>query len=782
MEDKEEKQQEGRDLFAPDSDHFGSQKKEKKKSSGFLSFFKRKKDSERSVAVTNPWDNAPVSDSWHKTLPGTAEEEPLDSAVPNTDARMSPGFWNSPMTGPADEAEYIAAGTGEDGDKSSYKEPLDMSDQEMLPSDGIPPSFGGGEDDTADPESVSVVREESLETPLQDEAEISPTEERLLADESESPVADFGIDLTKPDDDTLDRPVPSISDLDDKRVPDTSAYPVEAVSSHEQSVLPFETKDPVSAAPPKDQVPERRSLLSVFRKKEADLVVPEYNFETADPLVSPSLAENEEEVDSYWIEKGFSLVLITYNRVTRLKEYHLFEPVLTRFEYELLERLYEDLRDILILTDSEIREKPELLLFRKAEALISQYGLNLAPETMYKLRYYLKRNFLGWSRIDPLMKDLEIEDISCDGHGIPLFLYHRQHRNIRTNIQFPEQQLNSLAISLAQRSGKHISIGNPILDATLPDGSRLQLTLGTEVTSRGSSFTIRKFRPEPFTPIELMEKGTFNVDQLVYFWLAIENNKSLIFIGGTASGKTSSLNAMSLFIPPLAKVVSIEDTREIMLYRENWIASVTRESLTAEGSRSISMFDLLKAGMRQRPEYIIVGEVRGPEAQTLFQAMNTGHTTYSTMHAGGVDATIHRLESEPLNVPRNMLQALNIISFQSMIFRGSERVRRCQEVVEITGIEPNSGNILVNNVFEYDPISDEMRYSGRSHVYSAIAANRGWSREELQAEVGKRRQVILALHEQDIRDFKSVSEIFSIFAITPDVIFEHIDDLSQVLS
>ncbi|MDO8841432.1 MAG: type II/IV secretion system ATPase subunit, partial [Methanocalculus sp.] len=300
--------------------------------------------------------------------------------------------------------------------------------------------------------------------------------------------------------------------------------------------------------------------------------VPEYVFDTNGSLVHAVLLENEEEVDSYWIEKGLSLVTITYNKKTRLKEYHLSEPVLTQFEYELLERVYEDLRDILILTDTEIRERPQLLLFRKTEDLLSQYGLKLEPETMYKLRYYLKRNFLGWSRIDPLMKDLDIEDISCDGHDIPLFLYHRKHRNIRTNIQFPEQQLNSLAISLAQRSGKHISIGSPILDATLPEGSRLQLTLGTEVTTRGSSFTIRKFRPEPFTPIELMEKGTFSVDQLVYFWLAIENNKSLLYIGGTASGKTSSLNAMSLFIPPLAKVVSIEDTREIMLYRENWIA------------------------------------------------------------------------------------------------------------------------------------------------------------------------------------------------------------------
>ncbi len=782
MVDKEDKQQEERNLFAPESDHFGSKKSEKKKKSGFLSFLKRRSDSDDAVPITNPWNAAPVSDPLHERSQEIHDGEEPDTPVVDTDARTPPGFWNTPLAGLEDEGESEAPGPGKAGETPSSEEMERMPDQEMPTPPGENASLYEAEEETHVPKSREDTRDEIQGTPSPEDVRGSAPDEQIPVEESEIPAVDPGIDLTQPDYETPIHPVSSMPDTGEESMPDTPVYPVKAVSSPEQSVLPFETEDPVSASAPKDQIPERRSLLSAFRKKEADLVVPEYHYDTAGPLVTPRLGENEEEVDSYWVEKGLSLVLITYNRVTRLKEYHLFEPILTRFEYELLERLYEDLRDILILTDSEIREPPQRLLFRKAEALISQYGLSLTPETTYKLRYYLKRNFLGWSRIDPLMKDLEIEDISCDGHGIPLFLYHRQHRNIRTNIQFPEQQLNSLAISLAQRSGKHISIGSPILDATLPDGSRLQLTLGTEVTSRGSSFTIRKFRPEPFTPIELMEKGTFNVDQLVYFWLAIENNKSLIYIGGTASGKTSSLNAMSLFIPPLAKVVSIEDTREIMLYRENWIASVTRESLTAEGSRSINMFDLLKAGMRQRPEFIIVGEVRGPEAQTLFQAMNTGHTTYSTMHAGGVDATIHRLESEPLNVPRNMLQALNIISVQALIFRGSERVRRCQEIVEITGIEPNSGNILVNNVFEYDPVTDEMRYSGRSHVYSAIAANRGWSREELHNEVERRRQVILALHEQDIRDFKSVSEVFSIFAITPDVIFDHIDDLRQVLS
>ena len=338
------------------------------------------------------------------------------------------------------------------------------------------------------------------------------------------------------------------------------------------------------------------------------------------------------------------------------------------------------------------------------------------------------------------MKDIHIEDISCDGTGIPLFLYHRKYRNIKTNIRFEYDVLNSLAITLAQRSGKHISTGSPMLDATLPDGSRLQLTLGTEVTTRGTSFTIRKFREEPYSPIELMEYGTFSADQLVYFWLAIENNKSFIFIGGTASGKTTSLNAVSLFIPPVSKVVSIEDTREITLFHDNWIASVTRDSMT-EGGNAITMFDLLKSAMRQRPEYILVGEVRGPEAQTLFQAMNTGHTTFSTMHAGSVDAAIHRLESEPLNVPRNMVQALNIISVQGLIYRGTERVRRVQEIVEIAGIDPATGNLRVNNVFMYDPIHDRFAYTGRSQVFNDIAEKRGWTRDQLDVEINVRKKV-----------------------------------------
>jgi len=506
----------------------------------------------------------------------------------------------------------------------------------------------------------------------------------------------------------------------------------------------------------------------------------EYDFERDGTLVTPRLADNYELVDQYWIEKGRSLVIIALNRRTNQKEYLLFEPTLSDFEYELLERLYEDLRAVLILSADEIKKDRKRILLEKMHALVDDYGISLENSTLYKLQYFLIRNFIGWSRIDPLMKDAHLEDISCDGNKIPLFLYHRTYRNIKTNIAFESDVLNSLAITLAQRSGKHISTGSPMIDATLPEGSRLQLTLGTEVTTRGTSFTIRKFREEPFSPVELMENGTFFADALVYFWLAIENNKSLLFIGGTASGKTTSLNAVSLFIPPVAKVVSIEDTREITLYHDNWIASVTRQALS-EGGSAINMFDLLKAAMRQRPEFILVGEVRGVEAQTLFQAMNTGHTTFSTMHAGSVDAAIHRLESEPLNVPRNMVQALNIISVQALVYHGIERVRRVQEIVEIAGIDPSTGNLRVNTVFTYDPIRDRFSFTGRSQIYSDIAEKRGWTREQLESEIQLRKKVLEEMKTQGIRDYISVATLFHAYNIDPENVLAHITDLRQVI-
>ena len=290
-----------------------------------------------------------------------------------------------------------------------------------------------------------------------------------------------------------------------------------------------------------------------FIKKKDKTLHGEYDYSKHGPLVSAELPEGYDLLDQYWIEEGLTLVFIALNRKTNQTEYLLFEPPLSDFEYELLERLHEDLLDVLILSSDEIKKDRKKILLTKVHGLLEDYGLVLNLNTLFKIEYYLLRNFIGWSRIDPLMKDPHLEDISCDGSRIPIFLYHREHRNIKTNIAFEADVLNSLAITLAQRSGKHISTGSPMLDATLPDGSRLQLTLGTEVTTRGTSFTIRKFREDPFSPIELMEHGTFSSDELVYFWLAIENGMSLLFIGGTASGEDHIPECSFTFYPSYCK-------------------------------------------------------------------------------------------------------------------------------------------------------------------------------------------------------------------------------------
>lgn len=537
---------------------------------------------------------------------------------------------------------------------------------------------------------------------------------------------------------------------------------------------------PVSGGDVVETSPPEFSFTSFLKKKKTAVSFPEYDFERDGTLVDAEIPPHYSEVERYYVDEGRSLVVIALNEKTNQYEYLLFEPKLSEFEYELLERLHEDMRSALILTDEEIAMDRRMLLLEKMQDLLHEYGIKLEDKSIFRIQYYLTRNFIGWGRIDALMKDRNLEDISCDGHRIPLFLYHRKFRNVKTNIMFEPEVLNSLAITLAQRSGKHISTGTPMLDATLPDGSRLQLTLGTEVTTRGTSFTIRKFREEPFSPVELLQYRTFSVDELVYFWLAIENQKSLLFVGGTASGKTTSLNAVSFFIPPMAKVVSIEDTREITLFHENWIASVTRE-MVSEGANIITMFDLLRAAMRQRPEYILVGEVRGVEAQTLFQAMNTGHTTFSTMHAGSVDAAIHRLENEPLNVPRNMITALNIVSVQALIYRGTERVRRSLEIVEIAGIDPSTGNLRVNTVFVYDPVHDIFTYKGRSQVYADIAERRGWSREKLEAEIATRKSILMAMEKQGISDYVRASRIFQAYHINPENVTGNLEDLSRVL-
>src|SRR6056297_870172 len=500
--------------------------------------------------------------------------------------------------------------------------------------------------------------------------------------------------------------------------------------------------------------------------------VPESNYDPArhGTLSRFSGLEGWEELERYWLNAPFAFVSINRDPETDEKRYQVVEPSLSDFESELLDRLYEDIRGPLIYREA-VDTDPERALREELHDRLEEYGVVIEAETFYRLFYYLYRSFQGYGRIDPLMHDPAIEDISCDGSDLPIFVYHDEYTDIETNIAYGEEELNNFVIQLAQRSGRHVSVSDPVVSTTLPDGSRIELALGEEVTPKGSAFTIRKKADEPFTPIDLLNFGTFSLEMLAYLWLAIESNKSLIFAGGTAAGKTTSMNALAMFIPPRSKVLTIEDTRELSLYHDNWLSSVTRERLD---DSDITMYDLLRSALRHRPEYIIVGEVRGEEAITLFQAMNTGHTTFSTMHADSVQTVINRLENEPINVPRPMVTSLDILWVQVLGRTDDERVRRAKTIAEIEGIDQRTGELDYSNTYSWNSTSDSFS-ENNSELLDEIREERGWSQSELLEELRNRRRFLKYLQENGVNDYRRFTAMVNKYYADSEAVMDRIE-------
>ncbi|WP_254862116.1 type II/IV secretion system ATPase subunit [Halovivax gelatinilyticus] len=502
-----------------------------------------------------------------------------------------------------------------------------------------------------------------------------------------------------------------------------------------------------------------------------------YDPNAHDPLVSFDVPVGFSEIDRYWVNAPFAFVSILFDPERNAHQYTVVEPSLTDEESALLSTVLEDVRDPLIYRESAV-DDIETRLADAVGELLERYGVDVGVETFYRLFYYVYRDFQGYGRLDPIMNDPHVEDISCDGYDLPIFVYHDEYTDIETTVSFDADALDGFVVRLAQRSGRHISIGDPMVETTLPDGSRGELALGQEVTPRGSAFTIRKYADEPFTPVDLLTYGTFDVAQLAYLWLAIEHNKSLVFAGGTASGKTTSMNAVTMFITPRSKVLTIEDTRELQLYHDNWLSSVTRERI--HDGNDVTMYDLLRSALRHRPEYIVVGEVRGEEAITLFQAMNTGHTTYSTMHADSVQTVINRLENEPINVPRAMVQSLDILSIQKMTRVDGERVRRNEVLAEIEGIDQRTGELDYSTTFTRDGETDTFTESGSS-VLESIRDERGWTERELRLERKNREAFLEYLRDQGISDYRRFTALVNEYYADKAAVLERIgrDDVIE---
>jgi len=530
---------------------------------------------------------------------------------------------------------------------------------------------------------------------------------------------------------------------------------------------------------PTEEVPKPRfGLLRKLPVPGLEQRVEDYNPLLHGPLVDLTLRPSPgvEEIEVYPVNEPYAYIRVTYDSSTHEYTYNVIEPVLTPGERDLLEGIRERLFETLNITSRNLsREEARRVLRDAANAIIADYGIHLDPVGREKVLYQVEKEFLGDGLIDPIMHDKYVEDISCDGVGSAIFVYHTTYESMKTNLAYTDAvDLDSFVTKLAQRAGKYISIAEPMLDATMNDGSRIQMTLGSEVTAHGSTFTIRKFREEPITPTDLIEWHTFSPLGIAFLWLAVENGKSCIFAGGTASGKTTTLNAISLFIPPLAKIVTLEDTRELKLPHPNWIPSVTRDSFSQDGRGEIDMYELLRAALRQRPEYILVGEVRGREALTLFQAMSTGHVTYATMHADSVASAVHRLENPPISVPRNMLSALDLMSIQVQARVGGQRIRRNKQLIEILDVDPRTNELITNEVFRWHQATDEIRYSGKSYILEQIMEDRGWSEERMREELKRRQEVLEWMRIKKIRYYQDVSKILISYFRDPEAVIQRV--------
>ena len=448
------------------------------------------------------------------------------------------------------------------------------------------------------------------------------------------------------------------------------------------------------------------------------------------------------------------------------------ESTIGKLLYRLGYEPAEDTEGLLADGDPESVPTRELhgIAARPEPAVLSENPETLTEYQVEKLLYYLQRNFIGYERIDPIKHDINVEDISCDGYNSPVFVYHSGYEQIISNILHGEHELDDFVVKLAQRSGKGISKRRPQVDATLPDGSRAQLTLGREVSDHGTNYTIRQFKEVPFTPIDLINWKTFSLDQMAFLWLAIENDKSLIFAGGTASGKTTSLNAVSLFIPSNAKIVSIEDTREVELPQRNWIASVTRPSFTDDDKGDIDEFDLLEAALRQRPDYIVMGEIRGEEGRTLFQVMSTGHTTYTTFHADSVGEVLKRFTTDPINVSKTMFSALDLVSIQASTRVNGKKVRRNKSLTEINHYDTENDEINVRDIYQWQAETDQYLRLGNSNTLEQIKFDRGWSREQLNSELFERRVVLAYLIDRGLNTYTEVAATLQAYINDPETI------------
>ncbi|MGD0449649.1 MAG: type II/IV secretion system ATPase subunit [Candidatus Bathyarchaeia archaeon] len=493
---------------------------------------------------------------------------------------------------------------------------------------------------------------------------------------------------------------------------------------------------------------------------------------------TPTLPKGIKIIDKYPLYEPFAQVIIVQDPKTGEHKY-----ILDELQLDLMERgIYNRIIDMLLAEIESPKEEikdPRKFFAEAAKKIVDKYRISLGwlPDvSWYKILYYAERDLVGFGKIDPLMRDPNIEDISCDGVEKSLYIWHRNFESIETNVRFEsDEDLDNLVGKLVHMAGKHVSSAFPIVDASLPGKHRLAVAYRREITPFGTAFTIRKFRDDPYSIIDLINIGTFTEEMAAYLWICLENRASVMVLGGTAAGKTTALNALGCLIKPGSKIMTIEETAELNLSSENWVSLIARQSYGLGGSSvgEVALFDLVKTCMRHRPDLMIVGEVRGQEAYVLFQALATGHGGMCTMHAENVQSAIRRLTQKPMDISPAYIPLMNIVmSVQrvQLVKKGVKKAfRRVLSVNEIIDAEKYV------NPFKWDPIKDQQIIDlNSSFLLTNISERLGITREQLIEEMKQRSNVLRWMGQQKIRSYKEVAAIISEYYARPKEFYQKI--------
>jgi len=426
-----------------------------------------------------------------------------------------------------------------------------------------------------------------------------------------------------------------------------------------------------------------------------------------------------------------------------LGKYYLIAP--EKPDRELLDTIETAVARL--VENKEYGEQKEKILASLFKQAIRKKWVKIPEETDENtVLYYFLREKIRHGFLDGLLSDPWLEDISLPGEG-KVFVYHKMLGHLETNVEVSKSEIDRLLMSISERYGRVLSYTHPIIDIHLPDGSRFNVVFGEDISLKGSNCTIRKFPEEPISVSHLIHWGTISSELAAYLWMLFDVGVAAFICGETASGKTTSLNAFTCFINSDSKIVSIEETPEINIFHQNWVREVTR----LHTGTQVTMFDLLKAALRQRPDYLILGEIRGEEGRVAFQAIETGHPVLSTMHAGTLGQLFQRLTSHPINVPKTHIDGLNLAIFQARMERGKKFIRRVTSINEIIGYEPDEASLNYLPTFIYDSDLDRLRFMGSSyHLETKVLSFRGWGKErlkEIYEEMNARAEILSFLSE-----------------------------------